>query len=437
MFKGGNREPLALLVVSYVAAKVLMAASEGPWHQVDTQRYEMTPVGFLGEHDILWLMPAVMNLHPWAVLVLQTVVSAVAFIVLAVAIGRQMNSDVVRVTSMAVVLLVGVSARVVVHDTSLMTESLAVSFTLVLLALATELRTAPAWAVLGTYTLWTFVRDAHALFGVVVATMIGIVLWRYGRRAVAVLVALVAVWGVAASQNNRFIEANNITTIVHYRAVNDEALMSEFEASGMPAVAAYEASGDIADLHGDEAFQAWAGSEGSTTYMRWLVSNPVEVFDSLPHLFGGDGAIHEGIRTLEPRVDLAVPHDSFMLTAALLIAAIAMVWRRSRRGDPLDGRMTVPAVGLACVLPTALLAHFGSAINLNRHLTVPAIVLVVCAWWLFLLGIDDVVSRARPGGVQGGDRRGVGGGEQDDRADVTAVALGVGEVPEVCPDRDG
>lgn len=382
-----------MLWASYVAARLLFMLDEGVSTRNDTLRYQETGIDLTGGADTPWLMPLLFDVVSvgWFG-VLQTVVSATAFVWFAIAVGRTLDDQRVRVAVMAVILLVGLSGRVVSHDTWALTESLAIALTLMLLSVLIDLRHARAWVLFAVLIPWTFVRDAHALIGVGVGLVAAVMLWRWRRPAVAAGVVVVALWGGLATQHNRFIEANNIATIVAFRADNE--LLDEFRSAGMPTVEEFERTGDVEALHASAEFYDWAGDEGVGTYVGYLLGHPGELASAVPEILGRDGVAWTGTTSLEFRIDAAFPRRSFGLVAVVLLAAGGAVAFGAARTRSYDRRLTLPLLVLASSVPHAVLVHHGSAIDTARHATLIGFLIVVAAWWLLALGVDRLVHHA-------------------------------------------
>ena len=382
---------MAWVAVCLVSIRLALVSQTTPAFRADTPRYLDSPVSFIGRSSQPWVLPLMYDVlgSAWAVVTIQTVLSAVAFVALAVTVAGTMRDQRVRVVTLGVILLMGLSPRVIIHDNILLSEAPAIALTALLIAAMIRFHRSP-WVALTVFTLWIFTRDAHVLLGVGVAVIAVYVAWRTSQRGVAVGFALVAVWAFGVMQVDRHIEASNVITVVVYRA--DAELLSAFRDAGMPdsPALALEDQAERSDaLRADPGFREWAGGDGVRAYTRWIVARPVEsTTDTLDAVFAPDGAAFTGIGTLDRGVGVVFPRYSFTLTGVLLGVAGVIALRLARCGR-IGRRWVLPAGVLFSALPHAALVHLGSAIELDRHAVLLGFVLMLSVWWLLLTLTDQ------------------------------------------------
>lgn len=402
MIRGGTREPLALLVVSYVAARLLLVINAEPFGTPDTIWYQ-GDVSLLGNAPRPWLLPLVHAALPErGVMLLQTLLSAGAFLVLAFALAATVRSVWLRVGLMAIVLLIGVSPRVTNWDMAMLSESIAISMTCLLIACLAHLPTMidryPA-ALVAVVTLWAFSRDANMLIVLPVGLLIAAFAWRRGRQLVTVALGVSLLWVGVVLVNDRTVEGLNVIThLVDGVGESDPEAIDWFIANGMPDHPAFDVE-DNAErretLFYDLEFREWAETEGVGLYVRYALENPEHLlvaplrgatFDDPGWKRPHDG---QGLTTVWPG---AAGGYTLLLVGAAFGAAGA-AWRRGRRPDP---RTWIAAGLVVSTLPHLYLIHHGSAIEHDRHSLTMQFVVVLGSWWLLAMSFDEL-NRSAPG----------------------------------------
>jgi len=398
----------AVVAAGYLAVRLALIVGWSPVEVNDSASYER--ISLVGDAPRLWVYPVVRTLPNGVVMFLQVAISAIAFVVLAAAVASTVTDRRVRVGVAGVVLALGVTPRVTVWDGVMLSESLAISMTALLLAVVVRWRALPGSVIVAAFIGWVFVRDAHAVLGVAVAACLGVLLWRERRRATAVAVAVVALWGVAATQNDRYVEGFNVTANVAHRIARDPGHLVWFERHGMPSVdttvtSTPEGLALQGELNSDETFQDWAAGPGATTYARFLATHPGFTLSGLAYLVADDDVIAEAMfdqpfgTYTDPNAQwLSVlwPNEGsiWMTTSAVVgLAGVALLVGRR------DRRWMLPAALIASTIPHALLVYHGAPIEIARHATVMNLVLVVgcvmaisAAVDLLLVGSADLES---------------------------------------------
>lgn len=393
----------------YVAARLLVT----PWTLArfyDSAGYEGA-ISFTGAADRLWLVPLIFRAAPdRATIALHAVVSALAFLALAVSIASTIHRQVVRVGVMAVVLLIGMTPRVVAWDAVALSESLAISLTMLLIAVAVRWRTVPGWAIVAVFVGWVFVRDAHALIGAAVAVPMVVAAVRHRRRAVAVAVVVVSVWGVAATQNNRYVEGFNAMSFAAFKVAPHDDRFDWFVEHGMPAFDRTNSRHDLRDeLMTDPAFMEWAEHDGTATVARWLLANPGYVASAVPHLLTDDPLNLESAvdrPRLMRQLDHSTPVELYddLAPVVVVLSLIALAGAVLVR----DRRWWLPGLLALSAIPHTAMIYHAVPLELARHGLVMTITLLVSLVWMLALTLDtsqhirsEVVQR------DGGRSRGV------------------------------
>lgn len=400
----------AAAIGSYVAARLLVVAMVEPSTTNDTPGY--VDVDLLGGAQRPWVYPAVRRLFDDATLVyVQALVSAVAFVVLAVAIASTLRTWQARAFVLALVPLLGMTQRITTWDATISTESIAVASTALGIAAAVWWRAGPTWVLVILFVAWTFVRDAHLMLATPIALVVGVIAWHGGRRSLAVAFAVVAVWALTAAQNDRWVESYNVTANIAARVLDprdggvDERVDWLLD-HGMPDSAALDDPEWISSLRGlqaDPAFQTWAEGDGMAVYVRYLAAHPGVLLRALPAVvvdyeLGNESMVDQTrspyASTLVRPFNLMWPNEGSLFTMGLAVSALIAAASMSRRGVAI----TLPVVLFASTIPHAFLVYHGAPMELARHAVVLAFVLAVSCWWLVLLAVDATMrSRSRSG----------------------------------------
>lgn len=398
-----ERQELAILVGCYLTARLLIVATMGPTSMPDTPGY--FDISLIGGAGRPWVLPVLFAVTTdWMLVALQTAISAAAFVAVALAVGSTIRDSRASVAAMAAVLLIGITPRVTMWDALLATESLAISFTLLLIAVAVWLDRVPTWALLALFVGWVFVRDSHALLALLVATPFVVALWRQRRRVAVFGLVAVLLWGVAASQHDRSIEAYNVTSNVNFRVSYDPDRFRWFIDNGMPVSDAFFIADPFerrAVLAADSEFQEWAEADGAATYAKFLLTHPDFTMQAVGRIFVDDQLVSESIsdRTFAlyadpdtPRLGWLWPDNGNAHAAVAVLAALgglALVASKRR----LDKRFVVPILLLVSTIPHAILVFHGAPIELARHGLVLMVVLMVSCVWLVALAADDALDQ--------------------------------------------
>ncbi|MEO6987902.1 MAG: hypothetical protein ABI239_04570 [Aquihabitans sp.] len=277
------------LLASMVLLRLVAVVGIHLYRYFDSAEYDI--VDFTGRSRRPWATPlfyALLPDDPRAMIVTQALLGAVAWTVLALTAAAWFRHRHIQIGVAVTIAMVGLTTSVTNWDTTKLSESLALSLTMLVLAAWLNLVRRPALGaaalLLAVSLPWVFVRQSlmPTVWILVLAASIGLVwTWvRRGRRteawrALAVVVAgLALLCGVATVSytRNQEIVRHNLTVIVMNRMAPDAERLQWFEDQGMPLPASGGRSFD--DFDQDRNFQRWVADEGSGTYLRFLIAHP-------------------------------------------------------------------------------------------------------------------------------------------------------------------
>lgn len=406
----GEREwiaPLLVVGVSYAMVRLLLVVHLAPTRTYDSAGYEAA-ISLTGSAFRPWLLPALYRVLPdTGVAMMQVLVSAAAFVTLSVAIGNTMRHQHVRVISMGAVLLLGLSPRITAWDTALLSESLAISLTCVLVALVVS-RSRSAWwftAVVVSFALWAFVRDAHGLLAPIAGAGLVAAGWNSRWRWwLSLSVVLTVLWvGIAAQRNNE-IEAVNVTANIAFRIQPDTASWDWFRGRGMPDSTAFDIEALYARrdaLWADPEFRGWIDRSGVRSYQIFLLTHPRFVLEGLERIFVARPPVEPALADAahaytDPRsiyVDQIVwPRSAAVMHMVALTAVAGVLVGVAAKSRRLDRRVMVPLFLVLTSIPHALLVYHGAPTELPRHALTMSFLLTLSLWWLVGIAVDQVLA---------------------------------------------
>jgi len=293
----GDRR-LAAVLLAGAALRFLAVAGVTPTVYVDSIEYR--DPAFLGGHRRPWTVPLLYELVGDRALrvAAHAALGAAAWAFLAIAVAESVRRPALRVAAAAAVVATGLTTAVVNYDTTITSETVAVSLTAALLAAWVRFANAPtagrAATVVAIAVPFAFTRNDHPLL-VSAMAVLAVAAWLVSgrRRAWALLAAglvVTAVWSVGAWRRNTEIERFNLALVVANRIVPVPSYLDWFEDRGMPRPddLGRRADGDVVLSYAeDEDWDDWAGDEGRATYARFLLTHPGHLLlEPFPDLFG-------------------------------------------------------------------------------------------------------------------------------------------------------
>lgn len=362
-----------------------------------------------------------------AIVNVQVLTAVVCWSIAAVVMGSVVERVGVRRVLRAAVLLVGLSPAVTTWDSVILSESTAISLTVVFTAVGLRFACRPtramAGAVLVTGSLWALTRTSNAvLIFVVCVAMVAVGSGRGFRRLVwpvAIGLVLVATAALVAS-DTREIQDYNSASIVVRRVLADPDRLVWFEAEGMPERAAEiatppfpEGIGDPAvALRADRRFHRWLRDQFPEVYARYLLEHPGYTLDTpfthegaLPGLATGVAAYGASEQVLpQIVVDTLWPRDGLdqlllgLGAVAVCVAAAVGAWTSRSRRRALGGASVV----LVATLADVVFVTHSAGWEHERLMTPVAVAFRLAILWLAAslaseLSLDDAGPRVGEG----------------------------------------
>jgi hypothetical protein len=409
-------------VVGLAAALHLLAVLGGHAF-VYTDSIDYETLDFTGGARRPWVTP----LLYWTTddrglrIVLQAVISIACWTTLALRASSLPQDRRIRWTVLVAILGLSLTTTVTSWDTAMLSESLALSFTALLLAMllrfAQEPTSRSAVLVLVTWVLWLFTRQNHLVLGwlVVVATAaVLLVAWRRTRAvprpALLLLGGMVGLsaLGVLSYAQNTEIVHYNLAQIIGNRVFPDAHKAEWFTDEGMPVPRDHRLGLAVTpqELLADARFERWIEEDGVGVYARYLLSHPwysvtgpLESLASDRPPFGDVGRADE-VMLASPdsygvgREVLPGPVEDLLFEpgqAGLVLFALAgtgvLTAVRWRRHGP-DPRWLVPLVALGVQWPALTAVWHASTAELGR-LALPSALVVRVAVLLQLALLAD------------------------------------------------
>lgn len=281
-------------VVVGIGAALRLVATVGITPTVYVDSIEYRGVALFGGRRRPWTVPLLHALvgDGAARVVAHAVLGAVAWGALALTLAELLRHPRVRLAAVAVVMTLGLVGPVVNHDTTITSETVAISLAVGLLAALLRLAAAPSVAraavVVAVAVPFTFTRNDHPLLltvPAVVAVVLAVRRRDVAVRVVAAGLVLVATWGWAAVNRNDEVARFNLALVVANRVLPDEGDTAFFADRGMPVP---PPGGDaVLAMSDSPAWNRWARASGRATYARWLLANPDHLLlGPWPDLFG-------------------------------------------------------------------------------------------------------------------------------------------------------
>ncbi|MGN6473962.1 MAG: hypothetical protein ACTHK4_10005 [Mycobacteriales bacterium] len=389
-------------------------------------------LSFTGRNSRLWTVPLFYKLLPDDDLRIagQIVLAAVAWWVLASVVSGMLSDRRLRIAMRVVFLTLGLTGPIVSWNSTILSESLSISFTALMVAgwlsyLRRRRRATAALALVMTL-LWTFTRPDHVGIGVLIALVALVTaLWRRDvlRFVVAGVLALISVWGVVSVSRDHATNSAQIADLVEVRVLPDPQRLVWFIEHGMPddaAVAAQTGGYFGAPLLDDPAFAHWAATAGEHVYREYLLSHPrYTLWEPLAAVSGERPSLlvraPSQVLTPNPTPSLLSPTANYgrhrdlvpdpisgllfeqgqigdVIALGLLAAWLAVFARRRR---VLDTRAGVPLTALALCVPEIYIIWLADPIELDRHAVVLAVVVRIALWCLAAVAADGLLAGRR------------------------------------------
>jgi hypothetical protein len=301
------RNPQFSYVLSVLYALARVSASVGQTVGVFPDSASYTRLSFTGNAERMWPIPAVFSfLHSDSTRILANIfIGSAVWIFMAFTLARQSRYPRAVFAS---VLLLGLSPQVIRYDLALLSESLGISFAVLLVVTSVRIakeKTTPnlvLWMI--AFVLCSMTRPTHLIIVVACALVsVSVLVQSRARRAVIATPALILmfVWGYASVNNNRSVSNLNMYTVLMDQILRNDSQYNWFVAHGMPEIAGirdvegYDYVGtlplelvNIIELspdqappaivrHGGTVLATWVKDDGWGTYARWMASHPNDV----------------------------------------------------------------------------------------------------------------------------------------------------------------
>jgi hypothetical protein len=354
---------------------------------------------------------------PVTIDVVQTILSALAWLTLAWVFSKVIHRPWLRVTAFAIILGFSLAPSVQMWNHIIQSESLSISLMVLILVVWLSLLQRWRWdkliALIFLFAWWMGTRETNVYLGLLVAGLLLFVgmIYKHQRFYWAVGVLLVFFGYV----NMQISEVPTIprwlypltNTVLHRILPNDEFLRY-FEAKGLPVSAKLlSLSGGFADSENFAVFnnsaldevERWLYKRGKEVYIRFLIDHPVYTLTSPWQ------QIHE---LLAPQVLMSYAPERYVplftclfgglffldsLWLLLLISALTLVVTlvaKSWRGSP---AFWLVLGFLVLFFPHFYLVWHGDAAEVGRHAVQASVQLRLSLWLLFLLALDNIVGR--------------------------------------------
>lgn len=411
---GWSRSRAAGIVATTVVLRLVAVAGFQLARYVDSAEYDRLDLS--GRWRRPWTTPLLYRFLPddWdaPTVFAQALIGALAWSALAIALAARIRDGRVRIGVAAVVIGLSVTTTVTNWDAAKLSESLAISSTVLLIAAWSELlrRTTlgTASAVIAVTLPWLFVRQsalpiawAVALASIVVAVLAIRAVGGVRDRAVplvAVASLTVLLCGVATISygRNREVLHTNLTAILSQRIAPDADQLEWFLDEGMPT--APGGATDFGSLERDPAFRRWLERDGAETYARFLLTHPWHTLTGpIRDLFTeratflkvpphaevvridtpsmlSPGEAYGGSRPVLPAPVEALLADPAHTGGITLLLVGTAAWMALDRRRPGADSLFAAAVGLLAVVGLWSAWH-GATTELARLALVPAIML--------------------------------------------------------------
>lgn len=411
-----------VVVATAGVLRMLAVIGQQAFVYVDSIDYET--LDFSGRSRRPWVTPLLYSLtdRPALRIVLQAAIGAACWSYLAVAASDLVTDRRVRWAIVLAIVCLSPTTTVTNWDTAMLSESLALSFSALLLGAllrVAQRRTLAAVAVaVAVWVLWIFTRESHLAVGwlaigmLAVLLAVGVVRTRSLDRVLGALLAgLVAVSLVAALSYGRNTEIVdfNLATVLGNRVLTDPEDAAWFVARGMPlpTSVAVGAAASPEQLLADPGFERWISAHGVRTYLWFLVTHPWTtltgpledlVGDRAPFadpvrrdevLLAGPDSYGVGRQVIpEPIEDLLFQPGSAGTIVFAMVVLLVLTDRRLRIHGP-DPRWLVPFMTVALGWAALTVVWHASVAELGR-LGLPSAVLIRVALILQLGLLVDV-----------------------------------------------
>ena len=416
-------------IVGYLALQAFAVAGLVTPRFVDSQGY--LHLSFTGTADRLFTVPLLYTLLPTDPLRVagQVLLATVAWWVLASTAASFVFHRWLRLGLRLVLLALGLTGPIISWNSTILSESAAISLTALLIAawlayVRSPSRPLAAIGVLVTL-LWTFVRQDQVILCALIAAVAVVIAIRHRRPrtniAVAVLLVAISVLGFVSSDRNHSAIDVSIADIVQGRILTNPSYLAWFQAHGMPytSTMAKAAGGYPATplLH-DPTFDPWLIDHGEATYIEFVLAHPrYALWEPLADVGGEPSSLSTQTTsptpTLqpEPTPSLLSPtvaygrHRQVLPTVieiflfeqgqigdlVVLITATGAVmfvlWRR-RALSRID---VVPGIVVLSAVPQFYAVWLGDLLELDRHAMVLAVSFRIGLWTLLAFGLDRLL----------------------------------------------
>ena len=374
------------------------------------------PFGFL-----LLAKLAARNLR--AIVIVQTVLTAAAWVFLAATVVAVLRTNVTRWIALFAILGLGLIPEVLQWNAIISTESLSISTLCVVVALGLTVvvrgRRRDLIAFIAALFAFAFTRDTNALLVGVVALVALVAAVRPNWRARGLAIGIAGlVFAFTASTLSNAADPPRwywpIGETVSIRLLADPGATRYLVAHGFPLDAATRGLPrsyifiveDVVHGRAYAPLRAWLRTDGRRVYFEYLLTHPGwtirKPFDDRQRLFGSIVEVYGIAYHIQPRGLYNViawgvaPHSIPFTELWLLAVALALGWcwwqRRSRRP-------VVMVVGLALLLSIVgfYASWHGDALEADRHALTAAIQLRIALWIGTVLVVDALIARTRAG----------------------------------------
>jgi hypothetical protein len=401
------RRPLALTLAAVALVLIVLdrwdtafigtEVNDGTWY-VAQSNAPILSLEFLAQGTALFLLTLRVVGDGAALFTLQVVTSAAAWAYLAYELALSMRQRWWGWVVAALVVLVGRAADLQLWNHVALSDSLALSLSVALVAVAIRaLREPSTWSrrlLLATALLWGLARPPNILILGFVGLVLAVLLWRrpalrpdwraFTATLLAVPALMVVLFALASAETSN---KGTIYNIIPMWVMTDPDMRTYFEDAGMPVPPELEAragqpgwgieqsvgekGGRRIDSPAWDAHRAWVNDQGMTTYARWVLTHPGWVAerygDAQSDLWDGEFPFADLLR--RPDGEAAQVLEVAGHRSPPLLAVGDVVY--------LPGRVPLWPLALAALAATAFLA---------RRACPPA--------WVWLLGLVLVLTPA-------------------------------------------